>query len=272
MGREPLVFCILSPVFLTMSRLVLVTGAAGGVGSSIVAKFCALGDTVLANDVSDERLTKLDRVDGRLIKVVADITDGAGFREAVTNAAQGLGPVDVVVANAGGASSPTLRKTTIDSWRRDIELNLHGTMHTVEAVREGMMTKRKGAIVAISSVNALLTLGHPAYSAAKAGLISYVKALATELGKYGIRANAILPGTVRTPIWQQRVEKNPTIFEQLRKWYPLGRVVEPEDVAEAVIFLASDAAKAITGVALPVDCGLTAGNLPLASELTVEEW
>ena len=255
-----------------MSRLVLVTGAAGGVGSSIVSKFCALGDTVLANDVSKERLKNLDRVDGRVIKVAADITDAAGFRKVVTDAVRGLGEVDVVVANAGGASAPTLRKTTIDSWRRDVELNLHGAMHTVEAVRKGMMAKGKGAIIVISSVNALLTLGHPGYSAAKAGLISYVKALATEWGKFGIRANAILPGTVRTPIWQARLEKNPAIFEQLRKWYPLGRVVEPEDVAEAVVFLASDAAKAITGIALPVDCGLTAGNLPLASELTVEEW
>jgi NAD(P)-dependent dehydrogenase (short-subunit alcohol dehydrogenase family) len=255
-----------------MSRVVLITGAAGGVGNSLVSRFAALGDTVLANDVSAERLKSLDRINGRVVKVVADITDAIGFRNAVAEASRDFDSVDVMIANAGGASSPTLQRTTVESWHQDIELNLHGAMHTVEAIRERMIAKRKGAIVAISSVNALLTLGHPAYSAAKAGLISYVKALATELGKFGIRANAILPGTVRTPIWQERVQKNPAIFEQLRRWYPLGRVVEPDDIAEVAVFLASDTAKAITGVALPVDCGLTAGNLPLASELTVEEW
>ena len=103
-------------------------------------------------------------------------------------------------------------------------------------------------------------------------MVNMTQALAMEYGRYGIRANIILPGTVRTPIWEERVARNPEILAQLRKWYPLGRVVEPVDIARAVAFLASDAAAAITGVALPVDCGLTAGNIVMARELTLEDF
>jgi NAD(P)-dependent dehydrogenase (short-subunit alcohol dehydrogenase family) len=165
-----------------------------------------------------------------------------------------------------------VRQTTIESWHHDVDLNLNGTMHTVHAVLPGMIAKRKGNIVVIGSVNAILALGHPAYSAAKAGLISYVKSLAAELGRVGIRANIILPGTVRTPTWRERLKKNPALFDELVKWYPLGRIVEPDDIVEAAIFLASDAAAAITGAALPVDCGLLAANRLMASELTLEDF
>jgi len=126
--------------------------------------------------------------------------------------------------------------------------------------------------VLIGSVNALTTLGHPAYSAAKAALVSYTRSLAMELGAYGIRANIVLPGTVKTPAWQARADKNPQVFEQLKKWYPLGDFATPDDVADAVLFLASPAARVITGVALPVDAGLMAGILPMAREITVEDY
>ena len=259
-----------------MARIVLVSGAAGGIGRRIVARFVGLGDTVLAQDLSveglDHVLAECTGMPGRVNKVIADVTDASALSDALGTVTAIHGTVDVLIANAGGASAPTVRQTTVDSWHRDIDLNLNGTMHTVQAVLPGMMAKGKGSIIAIGSVNAALALGHPGYSAAKAGLISYVKSLATELGRVGIRANIILPGTVKTPAWQERVNKNPAVFEQLIKWYPLGRVVEPDDIAEAAIFLASDVSKAITGAVLPVDCGLLAGNLLMASELTLEEF
>jgi len=93
-----------------------------------------------------------------------------------------------------------------------------------------------------------------------------------EFGRYNIRANIVCPGTVRTPIWDHRAARNPEVLERLTRWYPLGRVVEPIEVMRAVAFLASDAASAITGVVLPVDCGLTAGNIVMARELTLEEF
>ena len=113
--------------------------------------------------------------------------------------------------------------------------------------------------------------GDPAYSAAKAGLISLTKSLAMEMGRYGIRSNIVLPGTVRTPLWERKVGADKSTLERLRKWYPLGRIVEPIDVARTVGFLASDAAAAITGASLVVDCGLTAGNIVMTRELTIQD-
>ncbi|MDI9651337.1 SDR family oxidoreductase, partial [Burkholderia cenocepacia] len=128
----------------------------------------------------------------------------------------------------------------------------------------------RGAIAIIGSVNGVHALGHPAYSAAKAGLISYTKSLAIEYGRDGVRANIVLPGTVKTPAWEARVQRNPQVFEQLRKWYPLDDFATPDDVAQAALFLCSPAARIITGVALPVDGGLLAGNRVMAQELTLE--
>ena len=133
-----------------------------------------------------------------------------------------------------------------------------------------MVAKRAGAIVGIGSVNGVSALGDPAYSAGKAAMISLTRSLAQEYGRHGVRANIVLPGTVRTPAWQRRASKDPKVLETLKRWYPLGRIVEPIDVARAVAFLASDAASAITGVALPVDCGLMSGNMVMAGELTLD--
>src|SRR4029453_10941170 len=113
--------------------------------------------------------------------------------------------------------------------------------------------------------------GDAAYSAGKAGLISLTRSLALEYGRYNLRVNIVCPATVRTPIWDERSSRNPNVLTQLRRWYPLGRIVEPIEVIHAVAFLASDAASGITGVVLPVDCGLTAGNLVMARELTLED-
>ncbi|PXX44201.1 SDR family oxidoreductase [Undibacterium pigrum] len=255
-----------------MKRHVLITGACGGIGSVLCQRFIANGDQVYAQDLPD---TALDALVAKLgaqdcVAVAADLTDAAALQTSLATALQGNG-IDVLVANAGAAQSLNLASTTASSWKQDLDLNLNGTFHSVEAVRDGMQAKRKGNIVLIGSVNGMTSLGHPAYSVAKAGLISYTKALAMELGKHGIRANIVCPGTVKTQAWQARAAKNPQVFEDLKKWYPLQDFATPDDIADAVLFLASDAARVITGVALPVDGGLMAGNRMMAMELTQEE-
>lgn len=255
-----------------MSRVVLVTGASGGIGRALCRRFLDGGDTVLALD-RNEALVQSLRADfggDRLEPLAADVSDAVALSGAVSAAVATRGPVDVVVANAGGALGTTLAHTDAPGWRRDIELNLNGAYYTVESVRQSMIVRRRGTIVLIGSVNGLTALGHPAYSAAKAGLVSYTKALAIELGQYGIRANLVCPGTVKTPAWQSRVDQHPKIFEELKKWYPLGDVATPEDIADAVQFLASPQARVITGIALPVDAGLMAGNRIMANELTLD--
>ena len=255
-----------------MNRVVLVTGACGGIGSALCRRFVELGDTVLALDVDAAALEALAAGLGadRVSPVVADLADAAAVQRAVEQAVELRGPVDVLVANAGGAKAPTLAATDVASWQRDVNLNLNGTYYTVEAVRASMIERQQGVLVLIGSVNGMASLGHPAYSAAKAGLISYTKALALELGKYGIRANIVCPGTVKTKAWQARVDKNPQVFENLKKYYPLGDFATPDDIADAVQFLASPMARVITGVTLPVDGGLMAGNRLMAEELTLE--
>ena len=142
----------------------------------------------------------------------------------------------------------------------------------MHSVLPGMQKRGKGSIVTIGSINGLTALGDPAYSAAKAALISMTKAIAMENGRFGIRANIVLPGTVRTPIWNERATKDPSILKNLIRWYPLARIAEPSDIANAVLFLASDQASAITGAELVVDCGLSAGNIVMSRELTLEEF
>jgi len=255
-----------------MNRVVLITGACGGIGSVLCRRFVEEGDAVLALDIDASALDRLAKQFGelRVTPLVADLGDAAAVQQAVSAAVVKRGPVDVLVANAGAAEGLTLATTDAASWQRDIHLNLNGTYHTVEAVRASMIERACGALVLIGSVNGMAALGHPAYSAAKAGLISYTKALALELGRYGIRANIVCPGTVKTQAWQARVDKNPQVFEDLKKWYPLRDFATPDDIADAVLFLASPMARVITGVALPVDGGLMAGNRLMAQDLTLE--
>jgi NAD(P)-dependent dehydrogenase (short-subunit alcohol dehydrogenase family) len=255
-----------------MRRNILITGACGGIGRALCSAFVANGDHVFAQDREAKQLAELVTQLGQenCTSVLADITDSAAFKQALTLATTHHGEVQVLVANAGAAEALTLLTTTEASWKLDMDLNLNGTFHSVEAVRPAMQKAGKGNIVIIGSVNGMISLGHPAYSVAKAGLISYTKALAMEFGKFGIRANIVCPGTVKTQAWQARVDKNPQVFEDLKKWYPLRDFATPQDIADAVLFLASDAARVITGVVLPVDGGLMAGNQVFAGELTQE--
>src|ERR1700674_4809038 len=152
-----------------MSRIVLITGAAGGIGRRLVFKFASLGDSVLAQDFSGEGLKTLTNeypsFADHIFPVVADITAAKELSDAVAVALPAGRSVNILIANAGGVSSATLQETTIESWHRDIDLNLNGVMHSVEAVRAGMIGQGKGNIVVIGSVNSILYLGHPAYSA-----------------------------------------------------------------------------------------------------------
>jgi NAD(P)-dependent dehydrogenase (short-subunit alcohol dehydrogenase family) len=257
-------------------KTVLITGAAGGIGAALCRHFAGLGARIGALDKNAEGLEALSaELRSRNASVrgaVADIGDFAAVTDAVERVTEALGPIDVLVNNAGFCIHGSLAKTTPETWRRELEVNLNGAYHCVEALTPAMKARRAGAIVNIGSVNGLTVLGHPAYSAAKAALINFTKFLAVEYGRFGIRANIVCPGTVRTPVWAERAERRPEIFEQLVKWYPLGRIVDTGDVAKAVAFLASDDAAAITGAVLPVDCGLMAGNAVMAADLTLEDF
>jgi NAD(P)-dependent dehydrogenase (short-subunit alcohol dehydrogenase family) len=256
-------------------KVVAITGAAGGIGQALSRHFGKAGAAIAAIDKVEavKDFAKTLAKEGITAEAaVLDIADDKAVASAFASFAKSLGPVDVLVNNAGFSGVPTLEVTSPEDWRRLVEGNLNGSWYCAHAVLPAMKSRKSGSIVSIGSVNGFWALGDPAYSAGKAGLIAMTQAIAMEYGRYGIRANMVAPGTVRTPIWEERMAKNPETLTRLKRWYPLGRVVEPVDVARAVAFLASDQAAAITGVVLPVDCGLTAGNIVMARELTLEDF
>jgi len=256
-------------------KVVAVTGAAGGIGQALCRLFGGEGARIIAIDrvaAVMDFAAELAKEGVKAEAAVADIGDARAVADAFAGLVNRFGAVDVLVNNAGGSKHRTVATTDPSGWSDDINSNLNGSYNCVHAVLPAMKERRSGAIVSISSVNAVSALGDPAYSAAKAGMIAMTRSLAQECGRHGIRVNIVLPGTVRTPIWAARVKKDPEVLRRLERWYPLGRIVEPVDIANAVAFLASDLAAAITGVALPVDCGLTSGNIVMTRELTLEDF
>jgi len=256
-------------------KTIAITGAAGGIGQALCRHFGAAGARIAAFDRKasvNEFVATLLAEDIAAEAAVVDIGDAPAVARAFAALASKLGPIDVLINNAGVSSRPSLARTDPQSWSDDVNANLNGAFNCAHAVLPSMCERRSGAIVNIGSVNGLSALGDPAYSAGKAGMISLTRSLAQEYGQYGVRVNIVLPGTVRTPIWDERAKKDPKVLATLERWYPLRRIVEPTDIARAVGFLASDDATAITGVTLPVDCGLSAGNIVMARELTLEEF
>jgi len=250
-------------------KVVMITGAAGGIGQGLCEAFLGWGATILA---FDRDVSALDAMDARLCKASPDLTDLAAVKAAVEALTAGTGPVDILINNAGAAAATALSNLTPEAWAHDLAINLGAAYHCVEATKDAMFARGAGVIINIGTVNAMLAIGHPAYSAAKAGLVSYTRSLAVEYGPKGVRANLVAPGTVKTQAWNARAAKKPEVFDDLKKWYPLRDFADPRDIANAAAFLASDLGRMITGVVLPVDAGLTAGNPVLAAELTLEQF
>lgn len=258
-------------------RVALVTGAAGsGTGGAVVDDFLREGASVILVDMRADalaaRVDALKAAGHKVAGAAASITDRDALRAAVEPAAATLGTIEIVVANANVGGKPTtFDKTSAQSFRDDVADNLGAQFNTIELAIDGMKRLRRGSIVIVGSVNGLSALGQPAYSAAKAGLVSLTRTLAVEYGPCGIRANIVCPATIQTPGWGPRLERRPDLLESLARWYPLGRVAQPRDVARAITFLASDDAAFISGVTLPIDGGLLAGNAAMARELTLED-
>ncbi|MBU0738202.1 MAG: SDR family oxidoreductase [Alphaproteobacteria bacterium] len=246
-------------------KVAVVTGAAGDIGRAIAKRLADSHDVVVLLDLDsaalDKAIVELGS-DPRFVPLTCDVTDETDLAETAARVA-GHGLVHTLVNNAGAARAVSLGDTDGEIWRKDNALNLEAPFLCFRAFEEALKVS-KGALVNISSVNGMAVFGHPAYSAAKAGLIHLTKLIAVEYGKYGIRANAVAPGTVRTQAWEARAAANPQVFEEAKRWYALRRIATAEDIANAVFFLSSDQAAAITGVCLPVDCGLTAGQAELA--------
>ncbi|WP_420963455.1 SDR family NAD(P)-dependent oxidoreductase [Brucella sp. IR073] len=244
-------------------KTVLITGAGGGVGSALVKLFTARGGRVIGCDRNLGSMTELELH----ARHEFDLLDRAGLEEAARHIIAADGLPDIVVNNAGWTRAETFDGLDQDRIENEIDLNLTAVASFSSLMAEAMAARGHGAFVFISSVNALLHFGNPAYAAAKAGINAFARAIAVEFGQRGVRANVVCPGSIRTPAWDHRIAEDPTVLDRLKRLYPLGRIVDVQEVAEAVAFLASDRASGITGAILPVDAGLTAGCRPFIEDI-----
>jgi 3-oxoacyl-[acyl-carrier protein] reductase len=231
-------------------RTALVTGGSRGIGRAIATSLAEAGATVVIGYRSgaDEAAEVADGIGGRAVQ--ADVSDPEEAKRLVEDA----GEVDVLVNNAGVTRDGLLARMSDEDWSTVLDTNLGGTFNTCRAVIRGMMKRRSGSIVNVSSIVGVHgNPGQTNYSASKAGIIGFTKALARELGSRGVRANVVAPGYISTRLTNDLPEE---LQQAMLASTPLGRFGDPEDVAGAVRFLASDAAAFVTGEVLLVDGGL----------------
>jgi 3-oxoacyl-[acyl-carrier protein] reductase len=231
-------------------RTALVTGGSRGIGRAIAAELANAGAEVVIGYRSgaEEAEEVAGEIGGRAVQ--ADISDPEEAKRLVDEA----GDLDILVNNAGVTRDGLLARMSDDDWRVVLDTNLGGTFNTCRAASRGMMKRRGGTVVNVSSIVGVHgNPGQTNYSASKAGIIGFTKALARELGSRGVRANVVAPGYISTRLTTELPEE---LQQSMLANTPLGRFGDPEDVAGAVRFLSSDASSFITGEVLLVDGGL----------------
>ena len=254
-----------------LNRIAMITGGGSGIGRATAHRFASEGAKVVVADINDESGIKtvegIEVAGGAGRFVHADVTVAAEVEALVRQTIEVYAGVDILVNNAFFCDGDDILTVDEDLWNKNIRGCLSSAFLCSKAVLPHMIGRRRGAIVNIASVNGLLGLGEEGYSAAKAGIISLTQNIAVRYGEHQVRANAICPGSIQTPAWVPVLEKDPDLFERLSKWYPLQRIGQPEEIATAALFLASDEASFITGTTLVVDGGLTAGLKRMGEEL-----
>ena len=244
-------------------RVALVTGGGGGIGAAIAAALAADGHAIAVGDLrldaAGESAERVAAAGGHAASLEVDVTDGGSVAQAIARAGRELGPVEILVNNAGWDELKPFVETDEEFWDRVIAINFKGCLHTTRAALPGMIERGYGRIVNIASdAGRVGSSMESVYSGAKGGVIAFTKTIAREVARAGVTANAVCPGPTRTPLLEQMTaEGGEKLVDALVRAVPMQRLGEPEDVAAAVAFLASDRAGFITGQTLSVSGGLT---------------
>jgi glucose 1-dehydrogenase len=239
-------------------RVAVVTGGARGIGQAVAARFVAAGAYVVLADLPGSGVAEAAQALGpRARGVVCDVTDAAQVAELVRAAVDAFGALDIMVANAGIAPAVPFLDLTPEQFRRVIDINLTGSFLCVQAAAKQMLAqagRAPGAMVLMASVQAqVVAETHAAYAASKGGVVQLTKAAAVALAPHGIRVNAVGPGSVATELIDATL--TPALRRTLTARTPMGRMGRVDEIAEAVLFLASDAGSYVTGQTLYVDGG-----------------
>ncbi len=243
-------------------KVVLVTGASAGIGQATAVAAAREGADIAINYIGDDAaaertIVAVKAFGRRAVGFKGDVADLETAKAFVTGAADALGPVDVFVSNAGICPFHAFLDMPVELFERTMRVNLHGAYYMVQAAANQMVDTRKGgAIIAVSSVSALVGGEYQThYTPTKAGVHSLMQSASIALGRHGIRCNSVMPGAILTDINREDLS-DPVKRERLEARIPLGRLGNPTDIADPIVFLASDLARYVTGAALLVDGGL----------------
>jgi NAD(P)-dependent dehydrogenase (short-subunit alcohol dehydrogenase family) len=246
-------------------RVAIITGAASGIGLACALRFAREGAAVVGTDLAESTEWKqvVEAAPAASFHCL-DVRDGDAQKEAAAAALKAHGRIDALVTSAGVAGGGPVHLIDVEEWQRVQDVNLKGTFLSARSVLPTMLEQGSGSIVTIASVEGLEGAeGGTTYNASKGGVVLLTRCMAMDYGRRGIRVNAVCPGFIDTPLFRSVVggEQFPEKYrERIREQHKLGRFGRPEEIAGAALFLASDDASFVTGVALPVDGGFSCGH------------
>ena len=240
------------------NKIAVITGGAQGIGKATAKRFAEEGATVIIWDVNEEKanstISELKSLSNNIEFQKVDVTSLDSVTKAASEITEKYKKIDILINNAGITRDASLLKMTAEQWKQVVDVNLTGVFNCTKAVAPIMVENKSGKVVNTSSVVGLYgNFGQTNYVATKSGIIGMTKVWARELGRKGINVNAVAPGFIATEMVETVPEK---VIEMLKEKTPLGKLGDPEDIANAYLFLVSDEAKYITGTVLSVDGGL----------------